>query len=90
MAKQLKIWNGRSPKHNGGTVYVAAYSIKQAGEITEKALGLWKGAVSYSEITKYWHNGAWGNSMDGVTPTEPCVYLQEGYNKTPNKIYPNN
>ena len=78
MAKQLKIWNGRSHGHKyyRHHVYVAAYSIKQAAELVSAAcFDGRKDLVSTSEIRVYYHKDCWGNSMDEITPTEPCVYM---------------
>lgn len=75
--KSLKIWNGRGHgKYNNGYIYVAAYSNKQACELVGKACECY-GPISANELTNYYHKGAWGNDMDGIVPTEPCVYVQE-------------
>lgn len=82
MAKQLKLFNGRShgtiyKKHH---VYVAAYSIKQAAELVSMACfgKEHKDLISTNEINVYYSKGAWGNTMDGIVATEPCVYMSEG------------
>ena len=88
MAKKLKIWNGRTygKYRKFDTTYVAAYSQKQAVEIIEKACGLW---LSANEIRNYF-SPCWGNSMKGIVPTEPCVYVSHYSDKEPPlKIYPN-
>jgi hypothetical protein len=81
MVKQLKIWNGRAhgSKYKRGHVYVAAYSQKQAAELVSKACfgEEYPDIVSVHEIKTYYSPGAWGNSMNGIEPTEPCVYIQE-------------
>ena len=75
MAKQLKIWNGRGHgKYDRGHVYVAAYSAKQAVELINQACS---SCIGVHEINVYYAKGCWGNPMDGITPTEPCVYVQE-------------
>lgn len=78
MAKQLKIWNGRGygQKYNRHHVYVAAYSVKQAAELIGQALGLYRSIGSH-EINNYYSKGCWGNNMDGITATEPCVYVSQ-------------
>jgi hypothetical protein len=77
MAKQLKIWNGRGHgKHDKGHIYVAAYSQKQATELVSLACYELPDIISVNEIRNY-YSPAWGNSMDGIEPTEPCVYVQE-------------
>jgi len=81
MAKQLKIWNGRAhgQKYKRGHVYVAAYSQKQAAELVSKACfgEEHPDLISVNEIRTYYSAGAWGNPMNGIEPTEPCVYIQE-------------
>ncbi len=78
MAK-LKIWNGRSHghKYERHHAYVAAYSMKQAAEILSIAFygSEHKDLISTSEISKYYNKNAWGNKMNGIEATEPCVYL---------------
>lgn len=76
--KNLRIWNGRCygrkyPRHHA---FVAAYSLKQATELLTKALfeDGW-GKISPYEIKTYYSADCWGNTMDGIEPTEPCVYL---------------
>lgn len=85
MAKELKIWNGRGHgKFSKGHIYVAAYSQKQAAELISIACFGQEhpDRVSTSEVKNYYHKGAWGNTMDGITPTEPCVYVSEKYPET--------
>ena len=81
MAKQLKIWNGRAhgSKYKRGHVYVAAYSLKQAAELVSKACfgEEHPNLVSVTEIRTYYNSGAWGTPMNGIEPTEPCVYIEE-------------
>lgn len=78
MAK-LKIWNGRchGHKYELHRAYVAAYSMKQAAEILSIAFygSEHKDLISTSEISKYYSKGCWGNKMNGIEATEPCVYL---------------
>ena len=77
MAKQLKIWNGRGQgKYENGHVYVAAYSTRQAAELIRMACDSF---TSVHEINAYFAKGCWGRPMDGITPTEPCVYVQKIY-----------
>lgn len=84
MAKKLKIWNGRGHgKYDRGNINVAAYSQKQAAELISKAC---ETRVSVSEISVYYSN-CWGNSMEGIIPTEPCVYVVKSYyNETPERV----
>jgi len=82
MAKTLKIWNGRGHgDFTNGHFYVAAYTKKQACELIGKASG-YKSPISYSEITNYYSEGSWGNSMDGIIPTEPCIYCTNNQTHT--------
>jgi hypothetical protein len=73
--KKLKLFNGRGHgrKYQKGHFYVAAYSQKQAAELVGKAAGF-VGSIGVSEIAQYYHKNSWGNTMDGIEPTEPCVY----------------
>lgn len=87
MDKQLKIWNGRGHgKFDKYHIYVAAYSVKQACELIGKACELGQ-PLATSEINKYYSKNCWGVTMDGITPTEPCVYVHKNYtNDKPIKI----
>lgn len=78
--KVLQIWNGRAQGVKRGTFYVAAYTQKEAAELIAKAGGQ-IGRASVNEIREYYSKGLWGTPMDGITPTEPCVYWQEMYEK---------
>lgn len=83
MTKTLKIWNGRGHgKYKNGTFYVAAYSAKQAIELVGNASGC---HISGNEIKKYYSENCWGNAMDGIIPTEPCVYIVEHENSPDRK-----
>lgn len=74
--RQLKLFNGRDWKCQGGRLYVAAYSAKDAIDLVNEAYRKLRGytdrpdirVVSVSELRTYWSKGCWGNSMDGVTP----------------------
>lgn len=85
MAKKLKIWNGRGHGHEygKGSFYVAAYSIKQATELLIKAAG---SHISGNEVKVYYNPGTWGNSMNGIQPTEPCVYGIKRYGEKPVRL----
>lgn len=92
MAKELKIWNGRGHgAYIGWTIYVAAYSIKQAAEIVGIASGL-RFPVGVNEIREYYSKGLWGIHMEGVVPTEPCAYVGKNFGKEsndkPKQVYP--
>jgi hypothetical protein len=83
--KTLKLYNGHinTGKYDRGHVYIAAYSNKQASEIISDALNQY---ITPSNIKTYYHKGCWGNSMDNIIPTEPCVYVI--HNKEQILIYP--
>jgi hypothetical protein len=92
MAKELKLWNGRCYgvlpdnewKRDGhvGHVYVAAYSMSDARRLCVE-LGLYD--PGYTEVSKYWSAGAWGNSMTGITP-ERGVWVGYGPRDKPTRI----
>lgn len=86
--RTLKIWNGRGHgKFDNGHIYVAAYTQKQAAELIAEACNSpW---ITTHEIRTYYSKGCWGNSMDGIEPTEPCVYAensQDAYKGKPKRI----
>lgn len=64
MGKALKLWNGRLLPYEHG--FIAAYSRADAQRVWHEALGQQRGTMI--ELTQYWHEGAWGNSMIGITP----------------------
>jgi hypothetical protein len=84
MAKKLKIWNGRGAgkKYQRGHIYVAAYSQKHAAELINEACNAW---ITPHEISKY-YSPCWGTKMDGIEPTEPCVYASEDSHSKPIRI----
>jgi hypothetical protein len=82
MAKQLKIWNGRG-FDNKSHLYIAAYSAKQVIELVKKACGL---TLTSRELNIYFVKGCWGNAMEGIVPTEPCVYASKDFFGKPEKI----
>lgn len=86
MAKTLKKWNGRGHgKYNRQHIYIAAYTQKQAAEILST---ITHGNGMLSEIRNY-YSQCWGIAMDGIEPTEPCLYVMPEFsNKTPTLIYP--
>lgn len=83
--KTLKLYNGHIHKgiYDRCHVYIAAYSNKQASEILNISLNQY---ITPHEIKTYYNKGAWGNSMDNIIPTEPCVYVIN--NKEQILIYP--
>lgn len=85
MSKELKKWNGGGGGHKQGSVYIAAYTKKQAGELLAKFKGyadfckLVEGRMN-REIKNYF-SPCWGNPMAGIEPTEPCLYWSKRYEK---------
>lgn len=83
MAKQLKLWNGRGHgKYNKRHINVAAYSQKQAAELVAQACATY---ISIGEIREF-YSQCWGNSMKGITPTIPCVYVEASPLSTPERV----
>jgi hypothetical protein len=77
MAKELKIWNGRSciweaklPEelrgHRSYHMYIAAYSVADASRLINEFNGYERNYAQ--EIKIYFSKGCWGNSMEGITP----------------------
>ena len=85
--KKLKIWNGHGHgKFQNGHFYVAAYSQRQAAELVGKAAG-YISSIGIREIREYYSANCWGNVMEGITPTEPCVYATTShYDRNPKRI----
>ena len=78
MAKTLKIWNGRGHgKYTNSHFYVAAYTNKEACDLIGKASG-YDYPVGLRELTVYYSKNCWGTNMNGISPTEPCVYVKIG------------
>lgn len=88
--KKLKLWNGHinGGKYDRHSIYIAAYSIKQAAELSSLASteGRTSGHIKPYDISTYFSFDAWGNSMDGIVPTEPCVYMCKSYQDKPFKV----
>lgn len=84
MAKELKKWNGRGhgSQYGRGSLYVAAYTQKQAIELLNTACDSF---ITVNEIRKY-YSQCWGNPMEGIDPTEPGVWWRERYGKPVIKI----
>lgn len=90
MAKQLKIWNGRGHgrTYGRGHIYVAAYSRKQAAELVSIACfgDEIPHVISSNEIKVYFSADCWGTPMNGIVPTEPCVYATKEHFGTPERV----
>lgn len=78
MAKKLKLWTGTSSgrKYQNHSIYIAAYNQKHACELIQKATG---SNITPHILRTYYHSGKWGDRMVDITPTEPCVYVIEGF-----------
>jgi hypothetical protein len=79
--KKLKLFNGRWDGAKG-RAYVAAYSNKDCVELLRQAGHT---IMSLYELNGWWSKGAWGNSMDGITP-ERGVWLQRDGDGKPERI----
>ncbi len=78
MAKKLKLWNGRGHgKFERGHFYVAAYSAEQASFLMAIASGYKNTRGFETELRVYYSKGCWGNSMNGIVPTDPCIYAEK-------------
>jgi glutamine amidotransferase-like uncharacterized protein len=90
-SKPLRLFNGRSHggKYQRYYVYVAAKSVAQAAKLVSMACFDGRdNLVSASEINTYYNKGSWGNRMNGIEPTEPCVYLcdESNFNNKPFRV----
>lgn len=84
--RKLKLWNGHinTREYKRHHLYVAAYSQKHACELI--------GTIFYGEENKeffsvntlksYFNPDCWGNTMNGIEATEPCVYLHNEQDRT--------
>ena len=86
MAKKLKVWNGGGiyyGEYKNWHVNVCATSRKEAVEIMNKYL-----SCNYTASYMGTHfSDCWGNDMDGIEPTEPCLYVCEPRFKTRVKLF---
>jgi hypothetical protein len=97
IGKKLKIFNGRAfllrnpkdPKWNGVShnasahAFVAAYSRADARRLIAE---YWRDPGD-TELRVYWHEGAWGNDMAGITP-ERAIWIRFAHNQKPVKVWP--
>ena len=82
--KKLKFWNGRGHgKYVRGHINIAAYSQKHAAELLSKAVG---GVIGVYEIQQYYSN-CWVNSMEGITPDKPGVWVEDNPFQTTAKVH---
>jgi len=85
--KKLKLYNGRLfLREKQGHGYIAAYSDEDAIRLLDLVVG---GRGNRTEIKKYWSKDAWGNQMDGITPSRGVWWVSndERWGATPSKIY---
>lgn len=78
--KKLKLWNGPiySGPYDRHSAYIAATSTAHAARLLSLAYYpdmKRDNLISPHEVKRYFSSGAWGNKMDGIEPTEPCVYV---------------
>ena len=80
MGIKLKLWNGIGVgKYRKGYMYVAAFTQKHAAELISLAAYGEDNSdvVKPKDVKTYFHHGTWGNTMNHITPTEPCVYVTD-------------
>ena len=88
--KKLKIFNGRDWKCRGGHLYVAAYSVKDAAELSSAAYRkinniedrLDFSITSISEVNVYWSKGCWGTTMKGIVPERGVWWQKKSHGGT--------
>jgi hypothetical protein len=88
--KILKIWNGRGYEERTH-LYLAAYSRADAARLLVKVyphttVGHW-----IPELTNYFCEGCWGNTMEGITPERGIWIIRNEYTAeqtAPERIYP--
>lgn len=94
--KKLKLFNGRDWECRGGHLYVAAYSVKDAAELSSAAYRKINGledrtdiaATTISEVNVYWSKGCWGNDMNSITPERGVWWVKKSYGATPEEKTP--
>lgn len=93
--RKLKIFNGRD-WHCRGSLYIAAYSLKDAVDLVNAAYRKINGyedrldihPTTICEAQKYWHKDCWGVPMNGVTPERGVWWTKEkfGQESKPERI----
>lgn len=84
--RKLKKYNGGqiyTNKFNRCHFYVLATSMKHCAELIAQAT---ESSMQVSTIRDYWNKDAWGNAMQGINETEPCVYYTEANDRDPKKL----
>jgi len=85
--RKLKLFNGRDWDCRGGHLYVAAYSEKDACDLSNEAYRRLKGytdrpdikATTLNEVRNYWSKGCWGDRMIGITPERGLWWVEQNY-----------
>lgn len=60
-------WQGLKPSSECDA-YIAAYSLADAGRLIVEYLGRKPRGLD-STLRLWWNRGAWGNAMEGITPS---------------------
>jgi hypothetical protein len=89
--KVIKIWNGRGVGRKEH-LFIGAYSkLDAARMLLECYVSYHDSVASWTrELTIYFSEGCWGNTMEGITP-ERGIWLQENEytdHETLKRIYP--
>jgi len=88
--RKLRLFNGRGHgrKYDRHHIYVAARSMAEAARLVSMAcFDGREDFVSVHEIKEYYNKDAWGRTMNGIEPTEPCVYISGNlYNDKPIRV----
>ena len=75
---KLKIWNGGGWRCNGDCLYICGKNRKHAATLHQEAHHKYYNLThkitksdidrAYRHIAVYFHEGCWGNAMDGIEP----------------------
>lgn len=99
--KTLKIWNGRGwghriydkdrvliPDPTGKSrcdhAFVCAHSRSHAIRLINQAAG--REVVNDRELKNYWHEGSWGNTMEGINQEIGVWTVQKSFVDKPKRI----
>lgn len=93
----VKIYNGRGWNCRGEHLYIGAKNRSHAArlmydayyafhpELNKRPIDDLSFGRNCREIKDYFHEGAWGNSMEGIEP-EIGVWYQEKWNDKPRRL----
>jgi hypothetical protein len=92
--RKLKLWNGCDWNSRGGTLYVCAYSWKDALDLANQAYRSIKGLVdrpdvaafSMNYLKTYWCRGTWGTSMKGIVPVRGVWWSKKDFGVNPERL----